>query len=89
MSAELATGWRNVRADCGGAVSCDSQGGVRQLGRITMDELAQHNTKEDCWQAYGGKVYNVTPYLKFHPGGIPQLMKAAGKDGTFAPISWS
>jgi len=54
---------------------------VTQLGRITLDELAQHNTKDDCWQAYGGKVYNVTPYLKYHPGGVPQLMKAAGKDG--------
>lgn len=58
-----------------------SQGGVQQLGRITVDELATHNTKDDCWQAYGGKVYNVTPYLKYHPGGVPQLMKAAGKDG--------
>ena len=57
---------------------------MQHLGRITMDELAQHNTKEDCWQAYGGKIYNVTPYLKYHPGGIPQLMKAAGKDGKLA-----
>lgn len=57
---------------------------MTQLGRFTLDELAQHNTKDDCWQAYGGKVYNVTPYLKYHPGGVPQLMKAAGKDGELA-----
>lgn len=57
------------------------QGGVQQLGRITTSELARHKTKEDCWQAYGGKVYNVTPFLKYHPGGVPELMRVAGKDG--------
>ena len=29
-----------------------------------------------------GKVYNITPYCKFHPGGIDELMKGAGRDGT-------
>lgn len=28
------------------------------------------------------QVYNITPYLKFHPGGSDILLKAAGKDGT-------
>ena len=28
------------------------------------------------------QVYNITPYLKFHPGGVKILMQAAGKDGT-------
>ena len=29
-----------------------------------------------------GKVYNLTPYLEFHPGGIDELMRGAGKDST-------
>ena len=29
-----------------------------------------------------GTVYNVTPYMEFHPGGIPELMRGAGIDGT-------
>ena len=29
-----------------------------------------------------GKVYNITPYLDFHPGGIDELMRGAGTDGT-------
>jgi cytochrome-b5 reductase len=29
-----------------------------------------------------GKVYNLTPYMKYHPGGIDILMKTAGNDGT-------
>lgn len=28
------------------------------------------------------KVYNVTPYLKFHPGGVDELMKGAGINAT-------
>jgi cytochrome-b5 reductase len=27
-------------------------------------------------------VYDITPYLNFHPGGRDILLKAAGKDGT-------
>jgi len=27
-------------------------------------------------------VYDITPYLEFHPGGRVQLLRAAGKDGT-------
>ena len=36
----------------------------------------------DAWTVLGGKVYNITPYLPYHPGGEPELMKAAGRDGT-------
>lgn len=31
---------------------------------------------------YIWQVYNVTPYLKFHPGGVDYLMLGAGKDAT-------
>ncbi|GAA6043416.1 hypothetical protein JCM8097_008582 [Rhodosporidiobolus ruineniae] len=58
----------------------DLRGGVTELRRITPSELARHNTKDDCWQAYGGKVYNVGPFLRYHPGGVPEMMRAAGKD---------
>jgi cytochrome b involved in lipid metabolism len=50
--------------------------------RVTPDELAKHNKKEDCWTVFNGKVYNVTAYLKFHPGGEGQMMRTAGRDGT-------
>lgn len=49
--------------------------------RITPSELAKHKSREDCWQSYNGKVYNITPFLKYHPGGVGELMRAAGKDG--------
>ncbi|PNY28542.1 Cytochrome b5 reductase 4 [Tolypocladium capitatum] len=37
---------------------------------------------KDAWMALGGKVYNITPYATFHPGGVPELMRGAGRDGT-------
>ncbi|XP_022916781.1 cytochrome b5 reductase 4 isoform X2 [Onthophagus taurus] len=49
---------------------------------ITLKELAQHSTETDVWLALRGRVYNVTHYLPFHPGGIDEIMKGAGKDAT-------
>eukprot|EP00050_Salpingoeca_kvevrii_P021474 m.111147 g.111147 ORF g.111147 m.111147 type:complete len:526 (-) comp9364_c0_seq1:184-1761(-) len=52
--------------------------------RITLDELAQHDNpaKGDVWMALRGRVYNVSPYLEFHPGGVDELLRGAGIDGT-------
>lgn len=39
--------------------------------------------KQDMvWMALEGKVYNITAYMPFHPGGEGELLRAAGKDGT-------
>jgi len=37
---------------------------------------------KDAWTVLGGRVYNITPYLPFHPGGEPELLRCAGRDGT-------
>lgn len=37
--------------------------------------------KKDAWTVLGGRVYNITPYLPFHPGGEPELLRCAGRDG--------
>ncbi|CAD6564531.1 MAG: hypothetical protein TREMPRED_005409 [Tremellales sp. Tagirdzhanova-0007] len=50
--------------------------------RITLDQLKIHNTRKDAWSAFNGKVYNITRYLRYHPGGEHQMMRAAGRDGT-------
>lgn len=56
--------------------------GVDGLARISPSVLKQHNKREDAWTAINGKVYNITPYLPFHPGGEKELMRVAGRDGT-------
>lgn len=49
---------------------------------VSREELSKHNKTDDAWMAFRGKVYNITPYLDFHPGGVDELMRGAGKDGT-------
>eukprot|EP00752_Nemacystus_decipiens_P017734 g15901.t2 len=49
---------------------------------ITKAEVRLHNSQHDCWSIFRGKVYNLTPFLHYHPGGIPEIMKGAGKDCT-------
>jgi cytochrome b involved in lipid metabolism len=50
--------------------------------RIPPSVLKQHNKREDAWSVFNGKVYNITPYIDFHPGGVKELMRVAGRDGT-------
>lgn len=53
-----------------------------RLIEVTQEELQKHNKREDCWTCIRGMVYNVTPYMDYHPGGEDELMRAAGIDGT-------
>ncbi|KAI0400765.1 hypothetical protein F4802DRAFT_469133 [Xylaria palmicola] len=52
--------------------------------RVPPSLLRRHNGRRgaDAWTALGGRVYNIAPYLPFHPGGEPELLRAAGRDGT-------
>lgn len=44
--------------------------------------LKQHNKRDDAWSSFNGKVYNITPYMEYHPGGEKDLLRVAGRDGT-------
>jgi cytochrome b involved in lipid metabolism len=59
-----------------------TQTSKKAVHNITHAELALHNSTYDCWMAYQGKVYNVTQYLPYHPGGEKKLFLGAGKDAT-------
>ena len=52
--------------------------------KVTPSMLRQQTGRKgkDAWTALNGRVYNISPYLDFHPGGGPELMRAAGRDGT-------
>ncbi|KAI3405459.2 hypothetical protein KGF56_001729 [Candida oxycetoniae] len=53
-----------------------------QCVKISKAELQKHTSKRDCWTCINGKVFNITPYLNYHPGGVDEIMKCAGRDGT-------
>ncbi|KAJ4833334.1 hypothetical protein Tsubulata_000554 [Turnera subulata] len=36
---------------------------------ISMDEVKKHQTEGSMWTVLKGRVYNLSPYMKFHPGG--------------------
>jgi cytochrome b involved in lipid metabolism len=48
---------------------------------ISAAELAKHNSEMDCWTCVDGRVYNLTPFVKLHPGG-KKILRAMGIDGT-------
>ncbi|KAE8154842.1 hypothetical protein BDV25DRAFT_135485 [Aspergillus avenaceus] len=52
------------------------------LIKVTPSLLKTQNGRKgrDAWTSYQGKVYNITPYLPFHPGGKGELLRGAGKD---------
>lgn len=52
------------------------------MRKISASEVALHNKNHDGWTILHGKVYNIAPYLLYHPGGAPILAKVLGKDGT-------
>ncbi|CAH8259670.1 unnamed protein product [Arabidopsis lyrata] len=49
---------------------------------LNLSELSQHSSRHDCWLLIEGKVYDVTEFLKDHPGGDDVLLSATGKDAT-------
>jgi cytochrome b involved in lipid metabolism len=49
---------------------------------FSMHEVAQHNTLDDCWVVVNSSVYDMTDFLKDHPGGSKVVMIYAGKDAT-------
>lgn len=49
---------------------------------ISPDEIAQHNSEHDAWISLHGKVYNITPYLYYHPGGFDIMKSCLGKDAS-------
>ncbi len=52
--------------------------------QFTLVEIAQHNTKDSCYTAVQGKVYDLTPAINTHPGGPDKIASICGIDGTQA-----
>ncbi len=55
--------------------------GSLPVGRsISGEELGQHCSAESAWIALDRHVFDVTTYLKKHPGGQKFLLEHCGKE---------
>ncbi|XKT75200.1 MAG: cytochrome b5 domain-containing protein [Patescibacteria group bacterium UBA2103] len=50
---------------------------------ISEEDLAMHNSADDCWIAYKGTVYDVTDWLSKHPGGSAAIAQYCGTSEEF------
>jgi len=55
---------------------------------LTTDEVSKHNTRNDCYLIINNKVYDVSEYISYHPGGSRVITSRCGKEvtGIFARI---
>jgi cytochrome b involved in lipid metabolism len=49
---------------------------------VTLAEVAQHNSRSDCWAAIDGSVYDLTSWIPNHPGGEQAILQLCGTDGS-------
>ncbi|KAH8298310.1 hypothetical protein KR018_001945 [Drosophila ironensis] len=57
---------------------------VEDLPEITLEEVSEHDSFDDCWIVIYDRVYDVTHFLREHPGGDDVIMDHAGRDATIA-----
>ena len=55
-----------------------------KVRKISMNELSQHNSPDNCWVAINGEVYDLTEFAEEHPPGADSIHSLAGRDGTEA-----
>ena len=66
------------------ALQADKPTRTSKMNTISHEELAKHNTPQDCWVALHGKVYDLTEFAEEHPPGAQSIYDLAGMDGTAA-----
>lgn len=62
-------------SDQSGTVSDSSE---KLSGIISLNILSEHDSVEDCWVGYDGKVYDVTSFLPRHPGSAEAIIPYCG-----------
>lgn len=49
---------------------------------FTMADVAAHASSASCYTAIDGVVYDLTPFISRHPGGVAAISTLCGIDGT-------
>ncbi len=67
-----------------GSAGAGAAAGAAAAVALTAAEVQKHNTGSDCWSVIKGEVYDLTSYVKDHPGGASLIKAICGKDGSAA-----
>jgi cytochrome b involved in lipid metabolism len=51
---------------------------------ISLTEVSQHSTADDCWSVVNGNVYELTQWINDHPGGSSPIESMCGVDASTA-----
>jgi len=54
------------------------------LPTVTLDlqEIAKHNTKQECYLIIKGAVYSVAIFIDAHPGGVKKIVQECGGEAS-------
>jgi hypothetical protein len=69
-----------------GPTTSASSAPTTSAGKVgyTAAEVSQHASTTSCWLLIEGRVYDVTTYLRSHPGGSRTITPWCGKEATKA-----
>lgn len=58
------------------------ENGVNLQNNYSWDDVKEHDKKNDKWLVIDGKVYNISNFMKKHPGGARVIGAYGGQDAT-------
>lgn len=69
-------------------VTTSGTGLIAESTALTTSEVGKHNKSSDCYLIIKNKVYDVSTYIGYHPGGSNTIVSRCGQEvsGIFASI---
>ena len=55
---------------------------MKKTRYFSLEEVKQHSSKGDCWVVINQKVYDLSRWIRYHPGGDLPILYMAGRDCT-------
>lgn len=66
------------------SINSSNQKTQNQTVVLTLNEIAKHNSVNDCWLIINNNVYEATNYINNHPGGAKNIISFCGQEATNA-----
>lgn len=64
------------------AITPNTTTGSQEL-KVSRSNLSIHNSQQDCWVGFEGKVYDITDWLPRHPGSAGAIVPYCGTSTEF------